>query len=152
MDPILDIVHFPSSEAGASPFKEAQGESFVAYDEFLTQAALQNDTSALWRLLFKGHGLSRIHEMKLLPSTPKFVGRGQVVDTHACQRGDNARKLARTTRALWLQLQAPDLNDAGGGDRAAVALPGGGGCGAPCRVLPAAGACDGAPAGRGAAG
>ena len=96
---------------------------------------------------FTGHGLTLIQEKKRLPPAPKLVGRDQVADIHATQRGDKARKLARAARMLRLQLQAKTLGDSCGEEHATAALPVGGGCGAPCRNLPAAGACDGAPAG-----
>ena len=129
MDPIPHLAHDLSSEEGASHFKCAQAESFAAQDEFLTQAALLKDTSALWKLwsaameqaylaclqpqalakhgvnYFTGHGLTRIQEKILLPPKPRLVGRDHVADTHASPRGDKARKLARAARMLWLQLQ-----------------------------------------------
>ena len=129
MDPIPHLAHDLSSEEGASYFKRAQAESFAAQDEFLTQAALLKDTSALWKLwsaameqaylaclqpqalakhgvnAFTGHGLTRIQEKILLPPKPRLVGRDHVADTHASPRGDKARKLARAARMRWLQLQ-----------------------------------------------
>ena len=71
--------------------------------------------------------------MKLLPPKTKLVGRDQVADTHASQRGDKARKLARAARMLWLQLQAKTFGDPYDAEQATATLPVGGGCGAPCR-------------------
>ena len=98
MDPTLHLAHDPSSIEGISFFKHAQVESFAAQDEFLTQAALLKDTSALWRLwsaameqahiaclepqvltehgaaAFSGYGRTRIRQMNLLPPQAQAGG------------------------------------------------------------------------------
>ena len=102
MDPTLHLAHDPSSIEGISFFKHAQVESFAAQDEFLTQAALLKDTSALWRLwsaameqahiaclepqvltehgaaAFSGYGRTRIRQVNLLPPSPSWWGESKL--------------------------------------------------------------------------